>query len=136
MSDVVPRDDRTAESALRPAIPILRMFDVARARFFYLDFLGFVVDWEHRHGEGFPLYMQISRQGCLLHLSEHFGDATPGSGCFVPMHGVVAFHEELVARAHPNLRPELESMGWGQQIKVTDPFGNKLTFCEQNAQSV
>ena len=28
--------------------PILRIFDIAKAREFYLDFLGFAVDWEHR----------------------------------------------------------------------------------------
>ena len=28
--------------------PILRIFDEAKAREFYVDFLGFKVDWEHR----------------------------------------------------------------------------------------
>ncbi|HBO82442.1 MAG TPA: glyoxalase/bleomycin resistance/extradiol dioxygenase family protein, partial [Cupriavidus sp.] len=31
---------------LSPAIPILRIFSVEKAREFYLDFLGFQVDWE------------------------------------------------------------------------------------------
>jgi hypothetical protein len=30
-----------------------------------------------------PLYMQVSREGCVLHLSEHYGDATPGATAFV-----------------------------------------------------
>jgi catechol 2,3-dioxygenase-like lactoylglutathione lyase family enzyme len=29
-------------------IPILRIFDEAKARAFYVDWLGFKVDWEHR----------------------------------------------------------------------------------------
>jgi Glyoxalase superfamily protein len=33
------------------AIPILRIFDVTKAREFYLDFLGFRVDWEARFNE-------------------------------------------------------------------------------------
>ncbi len=41
--------------------PVLRMFDVAKAREFYVDFLGFEVDWEYRFGDDFPLYMQLSR---------------------------------------------------------------------------
>ena len=41
--------------------PILRSFDAAKAREFYVDFLGFKVDWEHRFGDNFPLYMQVSR---------------------------------------------------------------------------
>lgn len=29
-------------------IPILRIFDEAKAREFYVGFLGFTVDWKHR----------------------------------------------------------------------------------------
>jgi uncharacterized glyoxalase superfamily protein PhnB len=29
-------------------IPFLRMFDEAEAKAFYLDCLGFEIDWEHR----------------------------------------------------------------------------------------
>ena len=51
---------------LRQAIPLLRIFDVASARDFYLGFLGFGVDWEHRFEPGAPLYLQVSRDGCVL----------------------------------------------------------------------
>ena len=61
-------------------IPIVRIFDEAKAREFYVEFLGFKVDWEHRFEPGTPLYMQVSRDDCVLQLSEHHGDATPGSG--------------------------------------------------------
>ena len=59
--------------------PILRIFDEVKAREFYVDFLGFTVDWEHRFEEGLPLYLQISKDDCVLHLSEHHGDCCPGS---------------------------------------------------------
>lgn len=59
--------------------PILRIFDEAKAREFYVVFLGFKVDWEHRFEEGLPLYMQISKDGCIIHLSEHHGDCNPGA---------------------------------------------------------
>ncbi|WHZ16958.1 MAG: Glyoxalase family protein [Nitrospira sp.] len=58
-------------------IPILRIFDEAKAKEFHLDFLGFTLDWEHRFEAGLPLYMQVSRDGCILHLSEHHGDGSP-----------------------------------------------------------
>ena len=51
-----------------------------RAREFYVGFLGFTVDWEHRFDPDASLYLQVSRDGCVLHLSGHHGDATPGSG--------------------------------------------------------
>ncbi len=53
---------------VQQTIPILRIFDEAKAREFYIDFLGFAVDWEHRFEPGMPLYMQASRAGLTLHL--------------------------------------------------------------------
>ena len=48
---------------LKEAIPILRIFSVEKAKEFYVDFLGFSMDWEHRFGDNFPLYAQIFRSG-------------------------------------------------------------------------
>ncbi|MBA4160284.1 MAG: VOC family protein, partial [Gemmatimonadetes bacterium] len=38
--------------------PILRIFDEAKAKEFYVAFLGFTVDWEHRFEDDLPLYLQ------------------------------------------------------------------------------
>src|SRR5262249_7557966 len=54
---------------IRSAIPVLRMFDEAKAKAFYLDYLGFEVDWECRFTPTAPLYMQIRLGGALLHLN-------------------------------------------------------------------
>ena len=51
-----------------------------KAREFYIEFLGFAVDWEHRFEGVAPVYMQVSRGNLVLHLSEHHGDACPGPG--------------------------------------------------------
>src|SRR3954468_24119707 len=39
-----------SDVSLEMGIPILRIFDVEKAREFYLDFLGFSMDWDHRFG--------------------------------------------------------------------------------------
>lgn len=57
-------------------VPILRIFDLAKADEFYLEYLGFRVDWDHRFDENAPLYRQISRGDLVLHLSEHHGDGS------------------------------------------------------------
>lgn len=44
---------------------------MSTAKEFYVDFLGFKVDWEHRFDDNAQLYMQVSRSGARLHLSEH-----------------------------------------------------------------
>ncbi len=62
---------------LSPAIPILRIFSVDKAKEFYLDFLGFTLAWEHRFSEDLPLYMQVTRTGLTLHLSDTTATARP-----------------------------------------------------------
>jgi len=83
---------------LRQAIPILRIFSVEKAMAFYVDFLGFSIDWKHRFGDDFPLYAQVSRSSLRLHLSEHHGDACPGATVFVWMRGIAAYHAELMGK--------------------------------------
>jgi len=109
--------------------PILRIFDEAKACEFYVGFLGFSVDWDHRFEPGLPLYLQVSRGGCLLHLSEHHGDACPGAAMRIACSDIEAFHAELTAKGYAHARPSLEDTPWGtRDLTVKDPFGNRLTF--------
>jgi uncharacterized glyoxalase superfamily protein PhnB len=111
--------------------PILRIFDETKAREFYCGFLGFQVSFEHRFEPNLPLYMGIERAGLHLHLSEHHGDASPGSTVFVQMIGIRDFHRELSEKQYPYGRPSLEDLPWGKQLEVNDPFGNRIRFNEQ-----
>jgi catechol 2,3-dioxygenase-like lactoylglutathione lyase family enzyme len=113
------------------AIPLLRIFSVEKAREFYLDYLGFAVDWEHRFELQAPLYMQVSRHGLVLHLTEHHGDCCPGATVFVRATGLLGLHAELQSRNYPYLRPGIEHAPWGADVlEVMDPFGNRLRFNE------
>ena len=112
-------------------IPILRIFDVDKAREFYVGFLGFTVDWEHRFDDKAPLYMQVSRGGLVLHLSEHHGDACPGSTVFVRMTGIDEYHREITSKGYGYMRPGVNIAPWNAKLmEVTDPFGNRLRFNE------
>jgi uncharacterized glyoxalase superfamily protein PhnB len=112
-------------------VPVLRIFDVDKARDFYLSFLGFDIDWEHRFGDNFPLYLQISGNGCILHLTEHHGDCCPGAALRIETTGLDAFHAMLAAKDYRYMKPCIENMPWGSRdMTVTDPFGNRLTFTE------
>lgn len=112
-------------------IPVLRMFSIEKAREFYLDFLGFRLDWEHRFEADFPLYMQVSRGPLVLHLSEHHGDASPGAALLIDVEGLNAFHAELAAKPYRYAKPGIEETPWGtREMAVTDPFGNRLRFSE------
>lgn len=115
----------------RQTVPILRIFSLEKAREFYVGYLGFAVDWEHVFEPGMPVYLQVSRAGMALHLSEHHGDACPGSTVFVRMTGIEDFHAELTAKNYKHLRPGLETTFHGAKcVEVTDPFGNRIRFNE------
>jgi len=136
------RDWNTAAARLSPSqasgisfrqtIPILRIFDVQKAREFYCDFLGFSVAMEHRFEPDLPLYMSVERAGLELHLSEHHGDASPGSTTFVWMNDIRAYHAELNAKQYGYGRPGVVRQPWGQQMEVHDPFGNRIRFCQRH----
>lgn len=112
--------------------PILRIFDVAKAHEFYLGFLGFEMRWEHRFGDDFPLYTEVARDGCVLHLSEHHGDASPGSALRIAVEDIAALHRELSAKDYRFAKPGIEEAPWGtREMSVTDPFGNRLHFFEE-----
>jgi uncharacterized glyoxalase superfamily protein PhnB len=112
-------------------VPILRIFDVAKAREFYVGFLGFAVDWEHRFDERAPVYMQVSRAGCVLHLSEHHGDCCPGSTVFLRVRGLDEYHREISAKGYSHMRPGVEQTFHDSKcMQVIDPFGNRLRFDE------
>ena len=109
--------------------PILRIFDEAKAKEFYVDFLGFTIDWEHRFENGLPLYMQISKDGCIIHLSEHHGDCSPGAALRIETNELEAFQKQLLAKQYRYARPGIEETPWGSRdMSVSDPFGNRLTF--------
>lgn len=109
--------------------PILRIFDEHKAKEFYVDFLGFNVDWEHRFEPGLPLYMQISKDNCVIHLTEHHGDCCPGSAMRIQTDELESFQEELLAKNYQNSRPEIKKMPWGSlDMSIIDPFSNRLTF--------
>jgi catechol 2,3-dioxygenase-like lactoylglutathione lyase family enzyme len=112
-------------------IPILRMFDVAKAKDFYVGFLGFKVDWEHQFEGVSPIYMQVSRDGLTLHLSEHHGDGTPGTVVYLRVTGLREFHQEIQSKGYGYMNPGLDNSGLGSlEVCVTDPFGNTLRINE------
>ncbi len=112
-------------------VPILRIFDEAKAKEFYVDYLGFTVRWEHRFEKDLPLYMEVARGDLVLHLSEHHGDCCPGSTVFVRMRGIDELHRELTAKNYNYLRPGVGIAPWNAKcMELNDPFGNRLRLSE------
>ncbi len=121
-----------AQPGMSPPVPVLRSLDEARAREFYIDYLHFSIEWEHRvdYAQSI-LYMRLRRDQVVLDLSEHHGDGTPGSTVWVPVNDVTALHNELHATGYERMNPgiDIDSPG-GPTMDVIDPFSNTIRFCQ------
>ena len=117
-------------------IPILRILDEAKAIDFYVDFLGFTLDWGNRSSGA--LFMQVSLDECVLHLSEHSGDACAGAAIKLHTNNIEEYVEQLMARKYPpgvaEQCPGVEVQPWGSlDMVLVDPFGNRLIFTNADA---
>jgi len=114
--------------------PIFRIFDYDKAVEFYVNWLGFKIDWEHEFEPGTPKYMQISLRDIIIHLSEHHGDGTPGSHIHIDEFKNLADYNRLLNdKKYKYGRPGLEVPFWNENAVTTtvhDPFGNRIMFSE------
>jgi catechol 2,3-dioxygenase-like lactoylglutathione lyase family enzyme len=118
-------------------IPVLRIFSVQTAKEFYLDFLGFTLDFGGpTMGEDPPFYGQVSRPGATLQLTEQRYEAGPGATVDIWITGLDDLRYELFEKADGVLGPAMgvppvEEVWWGARVLViSDPFGNHLRLSE------
>ena len=117
---------------VQKTVPIFRIFDYHKAIEFYIDWLGFTVEWEHVFEEGMPKYIEVVKDGLTLHLTEHHGDATPGAKVFVWCTGLKEYHKILTDKKYKNNRPGFEETFYDSwAVEVIDPFGNRISFNEK-----
>lgn len=117
---------------LQRIVPTLRMTDEARSRAFYVDGLGFRVDWTHRFEPSFPALLQLSRDGTFFYLSQHVMDCAVGGllHLFVDsVDSVDDWHAELRQHGVAIELPPTDKP-WGlREMHVVDPDGNRLRIC-------
>jgi uncharacterized glyoxalase superfamily protein PhnB len=71
----------------------------------------------------------VSKDGVVLHLSEHHGDACPGAKVRIEVDDIDAYCIELLAKKYRYSRPDVQNTEWKtRETTVRDPFGNQLTF--------
>jgi hypothetical protein len=102
-------------------VPILRVADAGVAARWYAR-LGFTVEFEHRFEPHLPAYVGIRREASQIHLSEHQGDARPGTLVFVWVDDVDGIAAEFGVTA--------DDAPWGREISLTDPDQNRLRIAQ------
>jgi catechol 2,3-dioxygenase-like lactoylglutathione lyase family enzyme len=108
-------------------VPTLRIAKLAGSRDFYLRALGFQLDWEHANDAG-ERFVQLSRDGLLLYLSERAEDGTGPGLVHLYVPNVDAWHAECFERGVDAPLPQ--DRPWGnREFRVVDPDGNQLCVC-------
>lgn len=111
-------------------VPILRSFDERLTITFYIDYLGGEELFRHRFEKTAPLYLGLSLCGVEIHLSEHHGDATPGSAIRIKVRNLGDLYQALQQKSYRNARPSIIEQSWGRDLPIIDPFGNRIIFSE------
>jgi catechol 2,3-dioxygenase-like lactoylglutathione lyase family enzyme len=108
-------------------VPALRITDYTRSKAFYVEKLGFVVEWEHRFEPHFPVFMSLVRDGMKLFLTEHAGDCQVGGLVHFLIPDVDTWHREFMDNGVVASDPPNDDLGF-RNMTVTDPDGNQLRF--------
>lgn len=110
---------------LEGVTPILRVHNLAASISYYVEKLGFQVNWGFPD-EGTSFFASISRGKCCLFLSE--GDqGHPGSWVWIGTENVEALHEEFKSSG-AKIRNPPTNYEWTFEMQVEDPDSNVLRF--------
>ena len=109
-------------------IPQLRIISAAASLPFYVQGLGFKVDWQHQFDPGFPLFLQLTRNDQTIFVTEHTGDCEVGGAVYFVVPDVdECFRLFSAGGIKPTEAPQ--DTPWGsREMVVTDPDGNRLRF--------
>ena len=120
---------------IESSIPVLRMLDEAKGRAFYVDYLGYNVEWEHRFDEEAtsPLYMEIRLGNSVLHLNGHAEPDAPICEVRIPVKQLKDYCEYLTQRAKDLSfgKPEIVDPRYEGRLtdmNIVDPSANHLVF--------
>lgn len=112
------------------SIPVIPILDEDASKRFYLDCLGYEVDWEHRFAPGSDLYLQISLGPSVLHLNGHATKERPTVEVRIPVRDLEGYCAWLGTRDFEE-KPEAVDPryeGKNTDLNLLDPAGNHLVF--------
>lgn len=118
---VVRVRSRRVRPVTTDVVPVLRVADAAVAAQWYTR-LGFEIEFEHRFEPHLPAYVGIRREGAQIHLSEHEGDAVPGTLVYIWVDAIGSVAAEFDVM--------IDDVPWGREIHLTDPDGNRLRVAQ------
>lgn len=107
----------------------LRITDYERSRAYYVDTLGFAIDWKHRFEPHYPVFMSLMRDGMQIYLTQHAGDCQVGGLVHFVIADVDGWHAEFRSRGARVAEGPNSDAGF-RNMTILDPDGNQLRFME------
>jgi catechol 2,3-dioxygenase-like lactoylglutathione lyase family enzyme/predicted MFS family arabinose efflux permease len=121
-----PRPGGHATVDMKLELIFVPVTDVDRAKAFYADQVGFVVDHDHRVSDDLR-FVQLTPPGstCSIAIGEGITDMAAGSqwGLQMVVDDVRALRKDLVARGVE--ASEVAELAWGHFVEFDDPDGNR-----------
>ena len=112
--------ENTVTVGVECIIPILRVAQLERSVRYYVDVLGFKVDWE---GEAMA---SVSRDGHAIMLSE--GDqGNAGTWVWIGVEDIEPLFNDFSSK-NVNFREKPTNYSWAYEMKIVDPDGHVLRF--------
>ena len=121
---------------MQTVVPALRITNYERSRKFYIEGLGFKVNWEHRFAPHLPVFMEVERDGLQFYLTEHAGDCQVGGLIHLYVPDVDTWHVELKGRGVPLHRRPANTLPGLRDMTVVDPDGNQIRLITRLSEPV
>jgi len=114
---------RAAGIGVECIIPILRVNNLAASIRFYVDVLGFKVNWGGEDGSSFA---SVSRDGKSIMLSQG-EQGHPGTWMWIGVEDIEPLFAEYSAKGAEILEKPT-NYPWAYEMKIADPDGHVLRF--------
>ena len=101
-------------------VPILNVGNVMDSVRYYVDVLGFKLDWDA------PAYASVSLDGHAIMLCQG-GQGHSGTWIWIGVENVEALFNYYVGRG-AKIQQELTNYSWAYEMRIEDPDGHVLRF--------
>jgi uncharacterized glyoxalase superfamily protein PhnB len=108
------------------AVPVLPIDDLDLAKRFYVDQLGFSLNWEYRDDDKHVGMLGVQRGGMKITLDWPMTGHGRDACVSLEVDSADAYYEEWTRRGVEMARPPTNEEWGARTFGVTDPFGNTI----------